>query len=228
MLKKLRTYFLTGIAVTLPAAVTIYLTYVFLEAIDGWVRPLIPPQYHPETYLPIVIPGIGLIVVILALILIGALAANILGSKLVSIGEAIVRKVPVIRSIYGTVKQVTDAVVNNSHENFRDVVLVEYPSPGTWALAFITAKADKEIRKEISEDLVSVFLPTTPNPTSGYLLIVPRRKCIRLNMSVEEGFRYIISVGMTNPKDAEAPVPAPSPTPEAAPPHPAQKDKAGS
>ena len=204
LLQRLRNYFLTGIVVAAPIAITIYLAWLFINSIDNLIRPLIPEKYSPETYLPFGIPGFGVIVVVAGLTLLGALTANFLGRYLLGIGERIVNRMPVIRSVYGTLKQIFETVVSQSSTSFQEVVLVEYPRPGLWALAFVTTETRGEVRRVLDQDLVSVFLPTTPNPTSGFLLFVPRKDLIRLDMTVEEGVKKVISAGIVTPSDRHA------------------------
>ena len=204
LLQRLRNYFLTGIVVAAPIAITIYLAWLFINSIDNLIRPLIPEKYSPETYLPFGIPGFGVIVVVAGLTLLGALTANFLGRYLLGIGERIVNRMPIIRSVYGTLKQIFETVVSQSSTSFQEVVLVEYPRTGLWALAFVTTETKGEVRRVLDQDLVSVFLPTTPNPTSGFLLFVPRKDLIRLDMTVEEGVKKVISAGIVTPSDRKA------------------------
>ncbi|MFC4270293.1 DUF502 domain-containing protein [Sneathiella chungangensis] len=199
-LARLRTYFLTGIVVTAPIAITIYLTYVFVSFVDANITPLIPARYNPETYLPFSVPGLGVIIAAFALILIGFLTANYLGRSLLTLGERIVGRMPVVRTIYHALKQIMETVLAQSSTSFRDVVLLEYPRKGIWALAFVTSQARGEVNKLAEEDMISIFLPTTPNPTSGFLLFVPKSDLIYLDMSVEEGVKLVISAGMIWPE----------------------------
>ncbi|MBO0334895.1 DUF502 domain-containing protein [Sneathiella sp. CAU 1612] len=197
---RLRTYFLTGIVVTAPIAITIYLTYVFVSFVDANITPLIPARYNPETYLPFSVPGLGVIIAAFALIVIGFLTANYLGRALLTFGERIVGRMPVVRSIYHALKQIMETVLAQSSTSFRDVVLVEYPRPGIWALAFVTSTAEGEVDQLQDDDMISIFLPTTPNPTSGFLLFVPKKDLKYLKMTVEEGVKLVISAGMIWPE----------------------------
>lgn len=196
---RLRTYFLTGIVVTAPIAITIYLTYVFVTFVDANVTPLIPVRYNPETYLPFGIPGLGVFVAVFALILIGFLTANYLGRALLVFGERIVGRMPVVRSIYNALKQIMETVLAQSGTSFRDVVVLEYPRKGIWAVAFVTSQAKGQVDEMSDDDMISIFMPTTPNPTSGFLLFVPKRDLTYLDMSVEEGVKLVISAGMIWP-----------------------------
>lgn len=201
VMQRLRAYLLTGVVITAPIAITIYLTWIFVHAIDEWVRPLIPAGYNPETYLPFSLPGIGLVLVIVAVTLIGALTANFLGRFVLRAGERILDRMPIVRTIYGTLKQIFQTVVSSSSSSFQDVVLVEYPRSGIWAIAFVTSQTRGEVQRRTDRDLVNIFLPTTPNPTSGFLLFVPREDLVYLDMSVEEGIKNVISAGLVTPDD---------------------------
>lgn len=201
---RLRTYFLTGIVVTAPIAITIYLTYVFVDFVDANITPLIPAKYNPETYLPFGVPGLGVLIAVIFLILIGFLTANFLGRSFLKFGERIVGRMPVVRSIYNALKQIMETVLAQSSTSFREVVLVEYPRRGLWAVAFVTSEAEGSVASVDEDTIISVFLPTTPNPTSGFLLFVPKKDLKFLDMSVEEGVKLVISAGMIWPKE-EAP-----------------------
>jgi uncharacterized membrane protein len=200
----LKTAFLTGIVVTAPIGLTLYLVWSFVSAIDDLVKPLIPPAYSPEAYLEIAIPGLGVVIAILFLTLIGFVTANVLGRTLVRIGERIVARMPIVRSIYGALKQLFETVLSQSSRSFREVVLVEYPRAGAWSIAFVTADTVSAVRAATAEDAVTIYVPTTPNPTSGFLLFVPRRDLITLDMTVDEGFKFLISGGIVAPPDRAA------------------------
>ena len=200
-LHRLRTYLLTGIVVTAPIGITIFIAWKFIGLVDGWVTPLIPAQYNPGTYLPFDVPGLGLVVAIVALTLVGALTASFAGRILVRFGERLVARMPVIRAVYGALKQIFETVLAQSSKSFREVVLVEYPRRGIWAIAFVTGHTEGEVQNLTEDDLVNIFLPTTPNPTSGFLLFVPRRALVTLGMSVEEGIKLVISGGIVTPPD---------------------------
>ncbi len=202
MWHKIRNYFLTGLVVAAPVAITIYLTWLFIETVDKNITPLIPAKYNPETYLPFSIPGLGVVVVFIALTLLGALTANFFGRRLLGLGEKAMGSMPVVRSIYSTLKQIFETVASQSSSSFRDVVLVEYPRKGLWAIAFVTSEAKGPMQDVVEETVVNVFLPTTPNPTSGFLLFVPKNDLHYLDMSVEEGIKYVISAGLVIPEDA--------------------------
>lgn len=198
---RLRTYLLTGIVVTAPLGITIFIAWKFIGLVDGWVTPLIPARYNPGTYLPFDVPGLGLVLAIAVLTLVGALTASFAGRILVRLGERLVARMPVVRAVYGALKQIFETVLAQSSKSFREVVLVEYPRRGIWAIAFVTGHTEGEIQSLTEDDLVNVFLPTTPNPTSGFLLFVPRRALVTLHMTVEEGIKLVISGGIVTPPD---------------------------
>ena len=196
---KVRRYFLTGIAVTAPIGITIYLSILFINLIDENVKKLVPDNYNPDNYLPFNIPGTGLVLAVLILILIGFFTAGIFGRFFVNLGEKIINRLPIIRSIYGALKQIFQTILGSSSKAFREVVLIEYPRKGIWAVAFITAETSEEVAKKLNNKSVNVFLPTTPNPTSGFLLFVPVKDIIRLSMNIEQGMKLVISGGIITP-----------------------------
>lgn len=198
---RLRNYFLTGIVITAPIIITAYIAWQFVGWIDGIINPLIPADYKPETLLHVTIPGLGLVVVAILLTLVGFLAANILGRTLVKLGERVLNRMPVVRSIYFALKQIFETVFSQSSQSFKDVVLIEYPRRGIWTVAFVTGKGEGEVRRLLDQDVVTVFVPTTPNPTSGFMLFLPRAECRLLDMTVEEGLKLVISGGVLAPPD---------------------------
>ncbi len=204
--RSLRNYFFTGIVVATPVTITVWLVYTFVRFADNTVKPLIPRAYNPETYLPFAIPGLGIVFAILMLTMLGALAANILGRSLLSGGERLVARLPLVRNIYNALKQLIETFVAQRRNSFKEVVLVEYPRPGLYALGFITAAARGEVAQALGPDMVGVFVPTTPNPTSGFLLYAPRADLRVLKMSVEEGAKLIISAGLVTPGDSTDPL----------------------
>ena len=199
-LGRIRRYFLTGIVVTAPLAITIYIAWAAITWIDEVVTALVPPAYRPDAYLPFRVPGIGLVVVLVAFTLIGWLAAGLAGRSLVRFGEAIVARMPVVRGIYSALKQVFETLFTQSSNSFRQVVLVEYPRRDAWTVAFVTGRAEGEVARRLGDGgQVAIYVPTTPNPTSGFLLYVPASEVILLDMSVEEGLKLVISIGMVTP-----------------------------
>ena len=198
---KLRGYLLAGVLVTAPLGVTALLAWWIITFIDERVTPLIPAQYNPESYLPFSLPGLGLVVLIIFLTLVGALTAGFLGRWVIHTGERVLNRMPVIRSIYSAVKQIFETVLAQQSNAFREAVLVEYPRRGIWAIGFITGTTKGEVQNLTEETTVNIFLPTTPNPTSGFLLFIPLKDVIPLDMSVEEAVKMVISGGIVTPPD---------------------------
>ena len=201
IMRHIRAYFFAGVLVTAPIAITFYLAWLIIDWIDSKITPLIPPAYNPETYLPFGVPGLGLIVVFVLLTLIGAMAAGAIGRLWIRVTERLLARMPVIRSVYSATKQIFETVLRQQSTAFRQVVLFEYPRRGSWALGFITGKTLGEVQNLTADEVVNVFLPTTPNPTSGYLLFIPRKELIVLGMSVEEGIKMVVSGGIVTPPD---------------------------
>lgn len=195
----IRTYFLTGLVVAAPIIITGYLTYAFVTFVDGQVAALIPNNWAPWLKQPFAVPGLGVVAVFIGLVLLGALTANVFGRWIIESGERAVERMPVIRNVYRALKQIFETVLAQSDQSFRQVGLIEYPRPGLWAVVFIAGPTRGEIQERNSHELLSVFLPTTPNPTSGYLLFVPRKDVVILDMTVEEGAKLVISGGLVAP-----------------------------
>jgi uncharacterized membrane protein len=206
----LRGYFLAGILVTGPVSLTFYLAWLFVDFIDSRVALILPAAYNPNNYLPVHIPGIGLVVVAIGLTLIGALTAGYVGRRLLRIGDRLLARMPVIRGLYGAMKQIFETVLSKQSNTFREVVLIEWPRRELWTIGFITGKPEGEIRELTSDDVVNVYVPTTPNPTSGYLVHVPRRDVVLLSMTVEEAIKFVISGGIVAPPDRRAQGSAPA------------------
>jgi uncharacterized membrane protein len=199
-MSRIRTYFLTGLVVAGPAAVTLWLIWWFVTWVDNLVRPLIPVDYRPETYLPVNIPGLGLIIVFVALTLLGFLAANFIGRRLVGFGESLLSRMPIVRPIYRTAKQIFETLFSKSESSFRKVGLVEFPSPGMWSLVFLTQSPTEEISTHLpAVEHVSAFMPCTPNPTTGFFFYVPKRDVIDLDITVEQAMTVIMSAGIVQP-----------------------------
>ncbi|MDK2822685.1 MAG: hypothetical protein PWQ67_230 [Clostridia bacterium] len=204
MLKKLQTYFITGLVVLLPTVVSIYVFLLLFNFIDKLILGKLPfAEYIPGlNYLNSLaqkIPGIGFISTILLILLIGILAKNIIGKRLINFFDRLMLSLPVVKSIYNAVKQIIEAFIRQDKDAFQKVVLLEYPRKGLYALAFVTGTTRGEIQAKTRQEMINVFLPTTPNPTSGFLLLVPREDLIPLEMSVEEGIKLIISGGVVTP-----------------------------
>jgi uncharacterized membrane protein len=200
IVSRIRTYFLTGLVVAGPVAVTLWLVWWFVTWVDGLVRPIIPGAYRPETYLPVKIPGLGLIVAFVALTLLGFFTANLIGRKLVDFGESILSRMPIVRPIYRTAKQIFQTLFSKSESSFRKVGLVEFPSPGMWSLVFLTQSPTEEIAGRLpATEHVSAFMPCTPNPTTGFFFYVPKREVIELEITVEQAMTVIMSAGIVQP-----------------------------
>jgi uncharacterized membrane protein len=202
VVEHLRGYFIAGILVTGPTALTLYLTWAFVSFIDHSVGSILPKEYNPQTYLPFYIPGIGLVVAVVGLTLIGAATAGVIGRVLLRWSERIMARMPVVRGIYSAVKQIFETVLAKQSKSFREVVLVEWPRRGAWTVGFVTANVEGEIKDIAGEDAIAIYVPTTPNPTSGYMAFLPRRDVITLKMSVEDAIKYVISTGIVAPADA--------------------------
>ncbi len=197
MMSRLRNYFLTGLVLVGPLYITANLTWWFINWVDDLVRPFIPAAYRPETYLPIHIPGSGLIVALLALTVLGFLTANLVGRTLVEFGEAILNRMPVVRPIYKSLKQIFETLFSNTGSSFRRVGLVEFPGPGMWSLVFLSQPPSTAIAARLPEtEHVSAFMPCTPNPTTGFFFYVPRRDVIDLDITVETAMTLLMSAGM--------------------------------
>lgn len=199
---RLRNYFLTGLVIAGPIGITLWLTWTFIHWVDSWVKPFLPKAYSPETYLSFSVPGLGLIVAAVMLTLLGFLAANFLGRSLLSFGELLVNRMPLVRNLYSGLKQIFETVLDERGNSFKKAALIEYPRKGLWAVVFISTETRGEIARKLegTAETVAVFLPTTPNPTSGFLLFVPKDEIIELNMSVEDAAKLIISAGLVNPE----------------------------
>jgi uncharacterized membrane protein len=198
---RIRTYFLTGLIVAGPLAITIWLVWSFVTWVDDLVRPFIPVAYRPETYLPVKIPGFGLIIAFLALTSLGFFTANLVGRTLVEFGERILEQMPIVRPIYRGLKQVFETLFSKTGSTFRTVGLVEFPAPGMWSLVFLSTPpgGDVTARLPSQEPYVSVFMPCTPNPTTGFFFYVPKADVIELDIPVESAAKLIMTAGMIQP-----------------------------
>ncbi len=204
---RIRNYFLTGLIVAGPVAITVWLTWTIVNWVDDVVRPFIPVAYRPESYLPGKIPGTGLIIALIALTLLGFLTANLVGRTLVEAGERILDRMPLVRSIYKGLKQVFETLFSQSGSSFRTVGLIEFPSPGMWSLVFMSQPPSTEITSVLpnKEEHVSVFMPCTPNPTTGFFFYVARSAVIELDIPVESAAKLIMSAGLIQPTAADGP-----------------------
>ena len=200
MKKKLKQIFLTGLAVTVPIGLTLYILFFLIDIMDSLLK-IIPVRYHPDTLLGVHIPGLGTIATVILIFICGLITTSYVGNKIVQSGEDLLYRIPFVRNIYQAIKRFSDTMVMDRKSSFKRVVLVEFPRKSVYTIGFVTGKPDLEFRKEPGQNYVSVFLPTTPNPTSGYLIIVPEGELIEVHMSVEEALTYIISVGIVTPSE---------------------------
>lgn len=198
---RIRRYFFTGLVLAAPLAITAWVTWWIVNTIDGWIKPLIPSSYLPDSYLPFPIPGLGIIIMLVGLTLLGFLTANLVGRTLVEAGEAILNRMPVVRGLYKGVKQVFETIFSQSGTSFRKVGMVQFPQPGMWSIVFIAQEAAPEIAGRLPDggDQIGVFLPCTPNPTTGFFFYLPRREVVELTISVEDGAKIIMSAGLIQP-----------------------------
>jgi len=201
LLGKLRGYFIAGILITAPISITFYLGWLFVTYVDSKVTPLIPAKYNPETYLPYGAPGLGVVLVVVGLVLIGAFTAGFMGRFFQRMGDRVMDKVPVLRGVYKALKQILETVLAQQSNAFREAVLVEYPRRGMWVIAFITGRTQGEVQSLTEEEVINLFVPTTPNPTSGFLIFVPKEDIVPLSMNVEEALKMVISGGIVTPPD---------------------------
>ncbi len=200
VLGRLRNYFLAGILVTAPISITFYVTWGFLKFLDKKITPIIPVDFNPNTYLPVYVPGLGLIIAVVFFIIVGWFTRNFFGRLLVRVSEYVVERVPVINTIYGAIKQIFETVMASQSDAFKEVVMFEYPRKGIWVLGFVTGQTKGEVQTMTQNQTINVFLPTTPNPTSGFLLFIPKDDLTYMKMSVEEGIKMIVSGGIITPE----------------------------
>ncbi|MDY7031344.1 MAG: DUF502 domain-containing protein [Thermodesulfobacteriota bacterium] len=204
MKKHIKNYFLTGLLATIPITLTIYILGIFINIMDKGLKYL-PPKFHPDTYLPFHIPGLGLIITVILILIIGIITQSFFGRKLVSLGEWIVSKIPLVRNIYIGIKQLVAAIFVENSKAFKRVVMVEYPRKDLWVIAFLTGATEGEVQSKTNKEVVNVFIPTTPNPTSGFYLLVPKKDIINLDMTVEDAFKLIVSGGIVSPPEERRP-----------------------
>ena len=195
----LRKWLVAGILVWAPLAITYWVINAVIGFMDKTIL-LLPPSYRPEAVFGFNIPGFGAVLAIFVVLFTGALVANFLGRKLITMGESVLDRIPLVRSVYSAVKQVIETFVSQDSRSFRKVVLVEYPRKNCWSLAFLAGEPVGEVQDKTAKKVLTVFVPTAPNPTSGFVIMVPEDEVIPLGMSVEEGFRMVISLGVVTPK----------------------------
>jgi uncharacterized membrane protein len=211
MMVALRRYLIAGVLIWVPLAITALIIELMVNMIYGLLNHL-PPALRPETFFGLHIPAAGLLVaalVVFAVVLVSGMAAtNLFGKQLVHLGERMLGRIPLVRGVYGAVKQVTETLFSSSGKSFRKVVLVQYPHPHSWTLAFLTGEGTPEINTKTGHQIVNVFVPTTPNPTSGFFLMVPRTEMIELDMNVDDGLKMLLSVGVVTPNGKKPGAPA--------------------
>ncbi|TWC68590.1 DUF502 domain-containing protein [Herbaspirillum sp. SJZ099] len=195
----MRKYFITGLLILVPLAITLWVLNLIISTMDQSLL-LLPPSWRPESLLGFYIPGLGTILTLLIIFLTGLAARNFIGRQIVSVWEGILTRIPVVKSIYSSVKQVSDTLFSSSGNAFRKAVLIQYPRHGSWTIAFLTGTPGGEVKNHLTGDYISVYVPTTPNPTSGFFLMLPRAESIELEMSVDEALKYIVSMGVVAPE----------------------------
>jgi uncharacterized membrane protein len=191
-------YFITGLLIWIPLVITLWVLNLIVSTMDSTLL-LLPEDLQPKSWLGFNIPGLGVVLTLLVLFFTGVFAANIMGQRLVRVGEGVLARIPVVKTIYNSVKQVSDTLFSSSGQAFRKALLVRFPHGEAWTIAFLTGTPSGEVASRLSGDHISVYVPTTPNPTSGYFLIVPRSKVIELDMTVDEALKYVISMGVASP-----------------------------
>ncbi|HET6491281.1 MAG TPA: DUF502 domain-containing protein [Syntrophales bacterium] len=200
MKHKLKNAFLAGLAVTIPVGLTIYILIFLIDLMDGLLR-VIPPDYHPDRFLGVRVPGLGVIATVVLIFAAGLLTTSYLGGKFIRFAEALVERIPLVRGIYQAIKQIVQTMVSKEGQSFKRVVLVEFPRPGLYTVAFVTGVAGGELKDKTGGNCINLFVPTTPNPTSGYYVMVPEDGVTDLEMSVEDAFKLIISGGIIAPAE---------------------------
>lgn len=196
----LRRYLVAGLLVWVPLGVTVLVIRLLVDLMDRTLL-LLPPAWRPEQLIGFRIPGLGIVLAAAVVLVTGVVVANLLGRQLVALWERFLARIPLVRSIYAGAKQVVETVFSGSGRSFREVVMIEYPRAGTWTLAFVTGDGMREARDRIGDDVINVFVPTTPNPTSGFFLMVRRAEVVPLKIPVEEGLKVIISAGVLVPEN---------------------------
>jgi uncharacterized membrane protein len=194
----MKKYFITGLLVLVPLFITVWVISGLVGMMDQSLF-LLPETWRPKAQLGLEIPGMGAILTLLIVFFTGVIATNFFGKRLILVWEALLARVPVVKSIYASVKQVSDTLFSDSGNAFRQAVLVQFPRPGAWTIAFVTGKPGGDVANHLSGDYLSVYVPTTPNPTGGYFLMLPRADVVELDMSVDEALKYIISMGVVAP-----------------------------
>ena len=195
----MRKYFITGLLILVPLAITLWVLHAVISTMDQSLL-LLPARWRPEEMIGFKIPGLGTILTLLIVLVTGLLAQNFIGNYVVAVWEALLKRIPIVNSVYSSVKQVSDTLFSSNGNAFRKAVLVEYPRQGSWAIAFLTGVPGGDVVHHLHGDYVSIYVPTTPNPTSGFFLMVPKTEAIELDMSVDAALKYIVSMGVVAPE----------------------------
>lgn len=198
----MKKYLITGLLIWIPLVITIWVLKVIFDALDQSLL-LLPIELRTESWLGVHIPGLGALLTVVVVLLTGVFATNFFGARLVEIWHDILHRIPVVNSIYSSVKQISDTLFSSSGQAFRKALLVQWPREGTWTIAFLTGTPSGTVASHVPPDCVSVYVPTTPNPTGGYFVIVPRKDVVELDMTVDQALKYIISMGVVPPPDAK-------------------------
>jgi len=201
-LPALRQWLFTGLLVVVPGVITAWVLTWIVGTLDQTLL-ILPERWHPDRLLGFHLPGLGVVLTLSILLIVGAFASNFVGRKLVTWGDRLVKRIPVVRGIYSSIQQVSDTLFSESGNAFRTAVLVQWPRTGVWTVAFITAAPAAEVARHLPNEHVSVYIPTTPNPTSGYFVLVPKNACIELDMPIDAALKYIVSMGVVAPPPAE-------------------------
>lgn len=199
----LRKYFVTGLLIWVPLAITLWVLNLIIGTMDQSLR-LLPFEWQPQQLLGFNIPGLGVVLTVLVVFVTGLFTRNIIGQRLLNVWERLLGRIPIVRTIYSSVKQVSDTILSPNGQAFRKALMVQYPRAGAWTIAFQTGAPAAEVRRLVDEEMVSVYVPTTPNPTSGFFLMIPRSEVIELAMSVDEALKYVVSMGVVGPPDRGA------------------------
>jgi uncharacterized membrane protein len=202
----MKKYLITGLLIWIPLAITLWVLHLIVTSMDQ-VLTLLPPALQPESLIGRQIPGLGVVLTVVVVFVTGVAASNIIGQRMLRLWEGILRRIPVVNSLYGGVKQISDTLFRPGGQAFRKALLVQWPSEGSWTIAFLTGQPGGDVANHLRGDYVSVYVPTTPNPTGGYFVMLPRKDVVELNMSVDEALKYIISMGVATPARI-APAPA--------------------
>jgi uncharacterized membrane protein len=198
----MRKYFITGLLILVPLAITAWVLHAVISTMDQTLL-LLPESWRPEALIGLKIPGFGVVLTVLIIFVTGLLTQNFIGNYVVAAWEGLLNRIPIVNSIYSSVKQVSDTLFSSSGNAFSKALLIQYPREGSWTIAFLTGKPSGDVSQHLGDDLISVYVPTTPNPTSGYFLMIPKKDAIELDMSVDTALKYVVSMGVVAPEVAE-------------------------